>query len=152
MRRKPYVPDLQELASLCESNYLRFLKLLPDTREGSERVIDISTSGGQQAKIRILVNEAHPYTTMLTVTQEGLSPEWIHPPRMEVRLYHDASMAEVLCYQNQHKFEGRYQYPNPQMRMPDEKVQLNRFLADWLEHCLHHGQVRMPFHFTPSYP
>lgn len=152
MRRKPYVPDLQELASLCESNYLRFLKLLPDTREGSERVIDISTSGGQQAKIRILVNEAHPYTTMLTVSQEGLNPEWIHPPRMEVRLYHDASMAEVLCYQNQHKFEGRYQYPNPQMRMPDEKVQLNRFLADWLEHCLHHGQVRMPFHFTPSYP
>lgn len=151
MRRKAYVPDLQELASLCESNYLRFLKLLPDTEAGSERLIGITTPSGQQAHIRIKVNETHPYTSMLTVSQEGLNPEWIQPPRMEVRLYHDASMAEVLCYQNQHKFEGRYQYPNPQMRLPDEKVQLNRFLADWLEHCLHHGHTHTPFHFTPSY-
>ena len=152
MRRKAYVPDLQELASLCESNYLRFLKLLPDTQAGSERLIGISTHKGQPAHIRIRVNETHPYTSMLTMTQEGLSPDWVEPPRMEIRLYHDASMAEVLCYQNQHRFAGRYRYPNPQMRMPDEKVQLNRFLADWLEHCLHHGQTRIPFHFTPSYP
>jgi uncharacterized protein YqiB (DUF1249 family) len=88
---------------------------------------------------------------MLTVQQEGLSPEWVTPPSMSVRLYHDASMAEVMSYQNQHRFEGRYQYPNPQMRLPDEKIQLNKFLADWLDHCLQHGHVEQPFSFSPTF-
>ncbi|WP_300425835.1 DUF1249 domain-containing protein [Thalassolituus sp.] len=151
MRPKRYVPDLQEMASLAESNYLRFLKLLPDASAGTERVFAISGSPEQNARVRMRVEEVHPYTTMLTVTQEGLCPEWIQPPSMQVRLYHDASMAEVLSYQNQHRFEGRYQYPNPQMRLPDEKVQLNRFLADWLEHCLKHGHTEMPFSFIPTF-
>jgi uncharacterized protein YqiB (DUF1249 family) len=151
LRRQRYVPDLQELALTTESNYLRFLKLLPETDEGGERVFSISGHAEQKARIRIRVEEVHPYTTMLTVRQEGLSPEWIQPPSMHVRLYHDVCMAEVLSYQNQHRFEGRYQYPNPQMRMPDEKIQLNKFLADWLEHCLQHGHVEVPFSFMPTY-
>lgn len=149
MKRKAYVPDLQELASLCEANYLRFVKLLPDSEVGSERLFKIVSTGQRQAQIRIRIDEVHPYTSMLTVEQEGLSPDWIQPPSMSVRLYHDASMAEVLSYQNQHRFEGRYQYPNPQMRMPDEKVQLNRFLADWLEHCLQFGHASHEFSFIP---
>lgn len=151
MSRKRYVPDLQELAALCEANYLRFLRLLPDAEVGSERVFSITATPDQKATIIMRVEEIHPYTTMLTVKQQGISPAWIHPPSMDVRLYHDASMAEVLSYQNQHRFEGRYQYPNPQMRMPDEKIQLNRFLADWLEHCLRHGHVEQPFLFSPTF-
>ena len=151
MRRKRYVPDLQEMASVAESNYLRFLRLLPETDEGGERTFAITGMGDQSARVRIRIDEVQPYTTMLTVQQEGLSPEWVTPPSMNVRLYHDASMAEVLSYQNQHKFEGRYQYPNPQMRMPDEKIQLNKFLADWLEHCLQHGHFEQPFSFTPTF-
>jgi len=136
---------------VAESNYLRFLKLLPDAEPGTERTFAITSSPEHRARVRVRVEEVHPYTTMLTVTQEGLSPEWVQPPSMQVRLYHDARMAEVLSYQNQHRFEGRYQYPNPQMRLPDEKVQLNRFLADWLDHCLRHGHVETPFSFTPSF-
>ncbi|MFP6846400.1 MAG: DUF1249 domain-containing protein [Thalassolituus sp.] len=151
MIRKRYVPDLQELAALCEANYVRFLKLLPDSEEGSERVFAITYDSENRAQVRIRVQEQHPYTTMLEVIQEGLSPAWIQPPSMQVRLYHDASMAEVLSYQNQHRFDGRYKYPNPQMRLPDEKVQLNRFLADWLDHCLRHGHVNIPFSFAPTF-
>ena len=150
MKPKAYVPDLQELASLCESNYLRFLKLLPNTEAGSERVFSIRGQSERSAKIRIRIDEVHPYTSMLTVSQEGLSPEWIQPPKMAVRLYHDVSMAEVLSYQNQHRFDGRYSYPNPQMRMPDEKAQLNRFLSDWLEYCLKFGHTSQPFYFVPN--
>lgn len=163
LRRQRYVPDLQEMASVAESNYLRFLRLLPDADEGGERVFAITgktsfdagangdQSASQSARVRIRIDEVQPYTTMLTVQQEGLSPEWVTPPSMSVRLYHDASMAEVMSYQNQHRFEGRYQYPNPQMRLPDEKIQLNKFLADWLDHCLQHGHVEQPFSFSPTF-
>lgn len=155
LKKKRYVPDLQELGALCEANYLRFLKLLPDDRAGTERAFIIShpnqdAASGHEAHIFIRVQEEHKYTTMLEIAQQGLSPHWIQPPRMLVRLYHDASMAEVLSYQNQHRFEGRYQYPNPKMRMPDEKLQLNRFLADWLDHCMKYGHIGTPFAFVPD--
>jgi len=151
LRRQRYVPDLQEMAAVAEANYLRFLRLLPDTDAGGERVFAITDAGDQSARVRIRIEEVQPYTTMLTVRQEGVSPEFVTPPSMHVRLYHDASMAEVLSYQNQHRFEGRYQYPNPQMRLPDEKIQLNKFLADWLEHCLKHGRVERSFSFSPTF-
>ena len=145
LKKKRYVPDLQQLSSLAEKNYLRFLKLFPDMEAGAERVFVISSGSSHQARVVIRVEEVHPYTTMLQLVQQGLSPEWIQPPRMQVRLYHDANMAEVLSYQNQRRFEGRYQYPNPTMRLPDEKLQLNRFLADWLDHCLQYGHVDTAF-------
>ena len=39
---------------------------------------------------------------------------------------------------------ARYQYPNRNMYQEDEKSQQNRFLADWLEHCLQNGHVSHP--------
>ena len=70
MRRKRYVPDLQEMASVAESNYLRFLRLLPETDEGGERTFAITGMGDQSARVRIRIDEVQPYTTMLTVQQE----------------------------------------------------------------------------------
>lgn len=139
--RKRYVPDLQEMAALCEANYLRLMRLLPG--EEDERTFILS-SDGHRARVRLVVEEDHRYTTMVSVSQDGLSPDWLQPLAMEVRLYHDAGMAEVTGYQNQRRFDGRYAYPNPSMRLPDEKVQLNRFLAEWLDHCLKYGQAEQP--------
>lgn len=137
------------MSSLCEGNYLRLMKLVP--AEDDERSFLLGSSQ-QGARVRIVIEEDHRYTTMLSVYQEGLSPEWLQPLSMQVRLYHDALMAEVTGYQNQRRFEGRYTYPNPGMRMPDEKVQLNRFLAEWLEHCIRHGRIErnvvLPGQFT----
>ncbi|MCD8522425.1 MAG: DUF1249 domain-containing protein [Saccharospirillaceae bacterium] len=142
-KRQRYVPDLQEMAALCEANYLRLLKLLNGAEVGEMRAFRLSDDL-HCALVRLCVDEDHRYTTMVSVTQEGLSPDWLQPLSMQVRLYHDASMAEVLSYQNQQRFDGRYSYPNPAMRMPDEKVQLNRFLAEWLGHCLQYGQTIQP--------
>lgn len=138
---KRYVPDLQEMAALCEANYLRLLKLLPDDDDGHAFVL---RAGQHNARVRLVVDEDHRYTTMVSVSQEGLSPQWLQPLSMQVRLYHDARMAEVVGYQNQQRFDGRYPYPNPAMRLPDEKVQLNRFLAEWLDHCLKYGHAEPP--------
>ncbi|QQD22605.1 DUF1249 domain-containing protein [Oceanospirillaceae bacterium ASx5O] len=147
--RRRYVPDLQEMAALCEANYLRLLKLLPEGQSEREFLLG---DGEQQASVRLYIEEDHRYTTMLRIEQQGYSPAWLQPQAMQVRLYHDAGMAEVLSYQQSQRFHGRYPYPNPAMRLPDEKLQLNRFLAEWLTHCLQHGRAASPLVFGREQP
>ena len=149
-----YVPDLKKMAAACEGNYIRLNKLLPDFELGFEKSFLISgdstvNNPSHQAKIILRVIESFPYTSTVEVIQEGLCPGWIQPPSMSVRIYHDARSAEVTSYQNQKKIHGKYQYPNPQMRMPDEKAQLNQFLAEWLTHCLKHGHAEVLLDFAP---
>lgn len=146
--RRRYVPDLQELAAVCEANYLRLLRLLPDNVQQREFVL----GQDRTAHVRLTIEEDHRYTTMLRIEQEGCSPAWLQPQSMQVRMYHDAAMAEVLSYQHEQRFEGRYAYPNTAMRMPDEKVQLNRFLAEWLDHCLKYGQASQSLIFVNEMP
>jgi len=59
----------------------------------------------------------------------------------DVRLYHDANVAEVVKCQRYQSFSPRYEYPNVDMHQIDEKAQMNRFLGELLTHCLSHGRV-----------
>ena len=88
--------------------------------------------------MRIEVLERAPYTTLLRMVQVPDSA-WKQRLDLTVRLYHDARSAEVVEYQGKRHFRATYDYPNAQMRLPDEKAQLNRFLGEYLAHCLQHG-------------
>lgn len=59
----------------------------------------------------------------------------------EVRLYHDATVAEVIAWEGHRRFHARNEYPNPKMHQADEKAQLNRFLGELLELCLAQGRI-----------
>ena len=149
-----YVPDLKKMAAACEGNYIRLNKLMPDFELGYETSFFISGDASNkspeyEARIHLKVIESFPYTSTIEVVQKGLCPDWIQPPCMIVRIYHDARSAEVTSYQNQKRIHGKYQYPNPQMRMPDEKAQLNQFLAEWLTHCLKFGHAEVALDFAP---
>ena len=147
---KPYVPDLAEMASICEANYLRLDKLLPnmDTGQGREFILN----GGPHLNTRIVfsIEEQFAYTLTILVEQRSALSGFLNPPKMEVRLYQDVRMAEVVSFHNEHKFNGVYHYPNPQMRMPDEKLQINQFLSEWLSHCLEHGEADISLNYHPS--
>ncbi len=136
--RTKYVPDLQSLMLLCEYNYVRMLKLLPElSPQGA--YFDYSVKGA--LTFRLTITECCKYTTIVTVTQiEPKLADYLRP-HMEVRLYHDANMAEVTRSQNVGRFKGAYTYPNDQMMQKDEKHQINRFLKDWLQLCLDFGEV-----------
>lgn len=158
-----YVPDLKKMSAACEGNYIRLKKLLPDFQLGCEKSFLMTHSanhkGGvnaaagaknnNEARITLRVTESFPYTSTIELIQEGVSPGWITPPSMIVRVYHDARSAEVTSYQNQKRIQGKYVYPNPQMRMPDEKAQLNQFLAEWLIHCFTFGHADIALDFAP---
>jgi uncharacterized protein YqiB (DUF1249 family) len=142
--RERYRLDLVELQATCAANYARLMRLLPDMREhvGTRRVA-LSQGEHLLGVLALEVLEACPYTTTLQLRQEQSWP-WLPVPPLQVRVYHDARMAEVVSAANTRGFRSTYLYPNSAMHQPDEKTQLNQFLAEWLGHCLACGHELQP--------
>ena len=133
-----YRVDLVSLQAVCEANFARLSQLMPDMASQDERriLLDVPDVGQQSLVMRVL--ERCPYTTSLQLRHERRH-DWLAPPSMEVRLYRDVNMAEVVAAYNRRRFRGVYPYPNEQMLQPDEKYQLNHFLGEWLGYCQRHG-------------
>ena len=139
--RERYRVDLAGLQSTCEINYARLMQLLPNMRAGqSSRSIALRRGEHLLGVLRLEVLDLCPYTTTLKLQQQQLWP-WLPSPRVEVRVYHDARMAEVITADNVRRLRSLYPYPNEGMHQPDEKTQLNLFLGEWLDHCLACGHA-----------
>lgn len=143
LKRGSYKVDLRALHAQCEANYARLKRLFPDYESSNNRRFVV---GGEQLHIEVL--ERSRYTTLFRVQSWSRSAQnelsgrrWLPPLRLDLRAYHDAGMLEVVDFQRRGRTEGRYSYPNPRMHQQDEKAQQNAFLADWLEHCLRHGEA-----------
>jgi len=109
---------------------------------GEERIFCIADIADDQAKVTVAIRivESFRYTTTLEIIQKPQLKQWMTNPTMLVRVYHDASTAEVVSYQGHRNLQPRYSQPNPKMYYPDEKRQVNAFLGEWLTHCLRVGQ------------
>ena len=138
-RKKSYKLSLSDLHAVCEANYVRLLRLFPDYETSNCREFTVGP-----AKVRIEVVERCRYTTFFRIHQHQSGSPLLGDLRIDVRAYHDASMLEVGMFQSRAHIAPRYVYPNDDMYQQDEKSQQNRFLADWLEHCHHSGQVSTP--------
>ncbi|MCP1313412.1 MULTISPECIES: DUF1249 domain-containing protein [unclassified Halomonas] len=141
MARAAYVTDLRSLQGECSANYARLLRLVGNLEAGQQRDIALHQDARHLGELHLAVLEQAPYTTMVELTQSGPLDVVLEGPRMRVHLYHDVRMAEVTDFQRQRHFNGRYRYPNAKMHQPDEKLQLNRFLGEWLAHGLAHGHA-----------
>ncbi len=95
---------------------------------------------GGKVTVEIEIIEAFKYTTTLEIRQKPVSEKWLTNPAMLVRAYHDANTAEVISYQGHRKLQPRYEQPNAKMYHPDEKMQMNIFLGEWLTHSLKVGR------------
>ncbi len=139
---KQYIQSLPRYITLCERNYLRALKVLPEEVVGEQRVVDLSA-----ARYSITIENVSKYTTDVSIEQ--LAAVSTHLPHFTllVRLYHDAKVAEVIHRDYHRRIKPSYGYPNPDMHQKDEKYQLNAFLADWLMVCLEKGRVHLNWDF-----
>lgn len=138
-RKQQFRLDLAELHALCEANYARLLRLFPQYETANQREFRVGP-----ALVRIEVLERCRYTTMFRLHQQQAQGQWLGSLRVDVRAYHDAAMLEVGSFQSCQRIQARYPYPNARMFQEDEKFQQNRFLADWLEHCLGNGRSTAP--------
>ena len=136
LNKKSFKLSLIELHAVCEANYVRLLRLFPDYENCNVRELLLGS-----AKVSLNVVERCRYTTIYQLHQQRGESRWLGLLRIEVRAYHDARMLEVGTFQSHRKVAARYHYPNKQMFAQDEKYQQNRFLADWLEHCLQNGRA-----------
>lgn len=133
---KRYTVDLAAIMRLYETNYAKLLPLLPKTdKVGDECVYKVF-----DCEYQMKITESTRYTTVIELWQrsEGELPDYL-VPRLTVRLYHDARVAEVCSAQQISRLKPRYDYPNLRMHQKDEKHQVNRFLGDWLAYCLKNG-------------
>lgn len=136
---KPYHVDFAGLMRVYETNYAKLNALLPN----QPSVGDVRSYQVVQMVYQLEVVELTKYTTLIDVSQCDQKP--IFPlPKMKVRLYHDARVAEVCASEQISRVQARYDYPNLKMMQKDEKFQLNQFLGDWLSFCLKHGISRVP--------
>jgi uncharacterized protein YqiB (DUF1249 family) len=112
-------------------------------------------------ELSIVVSEIAKYTTMLNVrvTPSALSSgdkdivENINANAdnnllatlvsysLDIRLYHDAQLAEVVSSVGCRQLAARNDYPNQKMHQCDEKSQLNQFLGELISFCLIKGRV-----------
>ncbi|MHC9511272.1 DUF1249 domain-containing protein [Kangiella sp. M94] len=141
---RKYVPDLKEFMALCASNYLKLNKLIGSAGESLCHEFDgIYLSVEKQPDVTITLEQMSRYTATYRLSQycDSSAPYAAAVNReFLVRLYHDAQMAEVLSGLNEGMLPPVYIYPNIEMKQPDEKLQLNRFLGEWLNFCLQFGQ------------
>ena len=134
--------DLAELMRVYETNYAKLNALLPVGHE----VGDVRCYQAVNMVYQLTVNEVTKYTTLIDICQSDAMP--VFPlPKMSVRLYHDARVAEVCASGDFSRVKAKYDYPNTKLLQKDEKFQLNKFLGEWLTFCLKTGISRTPITF-----
>jgi uncharacterized protein len=145
--RERYKVDLSSQMAECEANYLRITKLMMNMEQDHYRFLVVR--GHVQWLHLLRVVERSRYTTTIEMMRTSVhtSSDWLSIPKLTLRVYHDAALAEVLAWEGHKRLRPRYDYPNRSMYQHDEKYQLNRFLGEWLDVCLNHGQS-VDIHFS----
>lgn len=86
-----------------------------------------------KAYLSICLLEVNRYTQHIQVTNQFKSDEKLLPTlSLNIRVYHDVSLAEVVSCSGAGKLLPDYDYPNEKMLLKDEKRQANRLLFEWL--------------------
>lgn len=123
------------LQRVCETNYAKLQRLLPDLADLKQVALEDDT-GKPALYARLL--ERTPYTITLELTHyfpdtsSGVLPE----PAVKVRVFLDAKTAEVLCADAAPTVHDAFRRHPPAKAVLDYKWRLNYFLEKWLDHCL----------------
>lgn len=139
--KSSYVPDLKVQAAICEGNFARLRRCLPDFTVGQDVNFVLESAQHLSADITLTVIERFRYTASVEITvHQHQVPDYVARQTFMVRVYLDANTAEVVTFARRGSFQGVYPYPNPDMFHADEKDQLNRWLSEWLQLLFSHGR------------
>jgi uncharacterized protein YqiB (DUF1249 family) len=125
------------LMALYESNHRRLAVLAGELRslDGLHRS---SVQGDVELELR--VTERSPYTTTLQLTyvfgEDSVLPT---APDMEIRVYHDACLAEAHSWASTHEHPLLRDWRQHAGLDLDQRWARNIMLNKWLEYCLEQG-------------
>lgn len=120
--------------TLHEANFRKLNRIVPNLRE-LENTLSVHSPGDTRLELQILEISRFTKTIALRLQHSPTQP-WLPSLQMKIRNYYDAGVTEALAFQRHHQFNARYTYPNSKMYHRNEKLQINRFLGEWLDHCL----------------
>lgn len=131
---------------LYELNYVHLRRLIPDIESIGERAVSAVSNGLDLHYVRI---EKSRYTTTFFLSYcfaESGDEYWA--PNLQIRLYGDARVAEVLTgflnHRDRNSDSGRYVRRHSAMDSIVSRWRLNRFLFKWLRYCLKQGHCFAP--------
>lgn len=168
-----YTVDLAAMHALYEYNYARLQRLLRGAgvheRLGALAPLEFAWSAlasapavarapavepaGSEAVQPVLQLERIErtrYTETWRLAQMTQTMPWCPELDMEVRIYHDARMADVLRFQSARRIPAIVPATHGAGWRVNEKQLVNQFLGDCLQHCLLHGLPRDPV-LRPDY-
>ncbi|HEB77131.1 MAG TPA: DUF1249 domain-containing protein [Methylothermaceae bacterium] len=129
------VHPLRTLQELCESNYRKLMRLIPDLAAIDTQAV--ACQGDRPALYLKLLDRA-PYTVLLELSY-CFQPDESKPlfePALLLRVYLDAGMVEVIA--DHERPQLRFDRPVDR-EVLEYKWQMNYFLDKWLDHCLQRG-------------
>lgn len=125
------------LMTLYESNYIRLGWILPDARDIVGRHLSLATD---DVGLHLEVIERCRYTTTLNLSYVLASDAGpLVAPDLQVRVYHDARLAEACDSARSHRHEGLDRLRAVLRRELDERWARNLLLNKWLEYCAERG-------------
>ncbi len=146
MQNRRHPLDLSSAMAVCDGNFIRILNLLPGFSVDQRRSFALPALGagpgaGLEHHVVLHVVERFRYTSTVNmqVRLSGPGSSYYQPPLIVVRLYHDASTAEVVSYQQQGAFHVRARPGEGPEFSLDEKQQVNALLEEWLTLCMEQG-------------
>ncbi|TPQ29559.1 DUF1249 domain-containing protein [Methylomonas sp. EFPC3] len=122
------------LEQLCESNYQKLFKLIPNLRSFDKSAIGLTQN---RPALYLDVLERNPYTLTIELTHcFNQQRSELVVPAVKIRIYLDAQLAEVIRDNDRPTVDKVYQDPGDLIEIRDYKWRLNYFLQKWLDHCL----------------
>jgi hypothetical protein len=122
------------LEQLCESNYQKLFKLIPnllDIEGGATGLAD------RHSTLHLKVLEQTPYTLTIELSHcFSKNRDELLEPAVLIRIYLDVQLAEVLSDHARLSVSQVYKDPGLSLDIMNYKWRLNYFLQKWLDHCL----------------
>jgi len=123
------------LEQVCESNYQKLLKLIPDLMAFKETAIGLAP---HHTTLHLEIIERTPYTMTVELSHCFINKnrDEFLAPAVKIRVYLDAQLAEVLSDHARAGVAQVFKDPGLSREIMNYKWRLNYFLQKWLDHCL----------------
>ncbi|MDD1650377.1 MAG: DUF1249 domain-containing protein [Methylococcaceae bacterium] len=127
------------LQKICEANYGRLARLVPDLLQIGHAAT-ARVAGKPALHLRVL--ERSPFTLELELTHDFEGGQAVYlEPAVRIRVCLDARTVEMLCDAARPLVHDALRHGTEPAAVLDYKWSLNYFLSRWLDHCIA-GQYR----------
>ena len=138
MEDKEKYSQLKSFHFVCEKNYLLFSQILPSLNQERIFSFGLPMENSKLNEVSICLNKISKFTSDIKVC---FSAELSKEIEIEIRLYHEAKMCEVIRFQGYHQSlisilpsQKKFGFTK------DEKYQWNSFLNKFLIICKESGR------------